>query len=204
MYYQWHGKCYFGGAHGIAGILFTLLQFPSELARIPDASRDIRDTAEALLGQRFPSGNLPSSEGSDRDRLVHWCHGPTGLVPLMLLMADVFGEARYRVIATELGELVWARGLLSTKGPGLCHGIPGNGYVFLALYRASSQEEALWLRRARHFAVVTLQHLRDLTRNADTPASLFEGAAGALSFWQDTLAAENDVQRAARFPGYEF
>lgn len=204
LYYQWHRKCYFGGCHGIAGILFTLLQFPAELVRIPDAYQHIRDTADALLGQRFPSGNLPSSEGSVRDELVHWCHGPVGLVPLLLLMADVFGEARYRAIATELGELIWTRGLLSTKGPGLCHGIPGNGYVFLALQRASSQEETLWLRRARHFAVVTVQKMRELTRNADTPASLFEGAAGALSFWQDSLAAETDIQQAARFPGYEF
>jgi hypothetical protein len=42
---------------------------------------------EIFLAQaaRYPSGNLKSSlESTSGDRLVHWCHGATGLVPLMV------------------------------------------------------------------------------------------------------------------------
>ncbi|CAK0806492.1 unnamed protein product [Prorocentrum cordatum] len=140
-----------GGAHGVAGILLTLLQLPSELAQAGEGSLQlVRDTADKLLSQRFQSGNLPSSAGSHRDRCVHWCHGAPGLVPLLLQMSTVYQDARYLQLALESGEVVWRRGLLRTKGLGLCHGIPGNGYVFLSLCRATG--DALWLRRAQHFS----------------------------------------------------
>merc|ERR1712228_357651 len=90
------------------------------------------------------------------DRLVQWCHGATGFVPLLLRLADVFEEPRYEEQAFQMGEVTWARGLLKTKGPGLCHGIPGNGYAFLALHHRNAvrtgKVETPWLRRARHFA----------------------------------------------------
>lgn len=36
--------------------------------------------------------------------------------------------------ALAVSDVVWARGLLK-KGVGLCHGISGNAYLFLYLYR---------------------------------------------------------------------
>jgi hypothetical protein len=45
-------------------------------------------------------------------------------------MRQVFGDERYLTAARRCGDTVWQRGLLS-KGPGLCHGVGGNGYVFL-------------------------------------------------------------------------
>ncbi len=44
----------------------------------------VRRTVHKLLQIRFPSGNLPSSLGSEKDVLVHWCHGAPGLVPLLV------------------------------------------------------------------------------------------------------------------------
>ena len=53
LYFEWHEKCYLGGAHGIAGILNILLQFPQELATAGrDASDLVRATAEKLLDHR--------------------------------------------------------------------------------------------------------------------------------------------------------
>eukprot|EP00928_Gymnodinium_smaydae_P057422 TRINITY_DN40669_c0_g1_i1.p1 TRINITY_DN40669_c0_g1~~TRINITY_DN40669_c0_g1_i1.p1 ORF type:complete len:413 (-),score=22.82 TRINITY_DN40669_c0_g1_i1:89-1327(-) len=204
LYFEWHGKCYFGGAHGLAGILFTLLQFPDELAQCPDGTHLVRATADRLLAHRFPSGNMPSSEGSDRDRLIHWCHGPVGFIPLLLRMADFFKDSKYTEMAASMGEVVWTRGLLSTKGPGLCHGIPGNGYCFLALHRLAPRGDERWLRRAKHFAVFVADHIAELAPLCDRRFSLFEGLAGAFTFWHDVLAAKDNPEEVARFPGYEF
>lgn len=205
LYYEWHEKCYFGGAHGIAGILLTLLQLPAELraAASGEGPRLVRATADALLSRRFSSGNLPSSEGSQKDRLVHFCHGATGLIPLLVKMATTFREPSYLSMAFESGETVWKRGLLSTKGPGLCHGIPGNGYSLLVLHRASG--DALWLRRAQHFGVFAARRAAELTRMAERPFSLFEGLAGAVCFWVDVLHASTSTAASdVRFPCYEF
>eukprot|EP00927_Polykrikos_kofoidii_P031676 TRINITY_DN27199_c0_g1_i1.p1 TRINITY_DN27199_c0_g1~~TRINITY_DN27199_c0_g1_i1.p1 ORF type:complete len:421 (+),score=59.20 TRINITY_DN27199_c0_g1_i1:147-1409(+) len=205
LYYEWHEKCYFGGAHGIAGILLTLLQLPEELqsAQGGEGLRLVRGTADVLLSRRFRSGNLPSSEGNSKDRCVHWCHGATGLVPLLVKMAEVYNEQRYLMMALETGQIVWRRGLLSTKGLGLCHGTPGNGYALLVCYRATG--DRLWLRRAQHFAVFAAEYEAQLLPLADRPFSLFEGVAGAVCFWADTLyASTSTFIRDLCFPCYEF
>lgn len=48
--------------------------------------------------------------------------------------------------ATRAAEVVWHRGLLK-KGPGLCHGLTGNGYALLRVYRSTNDRR--WLRRAQ-------------------------------------------------------
>jgi len=100
------------------------------------------------------------------------------------------GEARaatYMQTAVDAGEAVWSKGLLF-KGPGLCHGISGkipfihvdysfddisilivvgNGYVFLALYRATRDKR--YLHRAVQFALAFLDpRYRDRMRSPDT------------------------------------
>lgn len=51
--------------------------------------------------------------------------------------------------ATMAGENIWLNGILK-KGFGLCHGISGNGYGLLSLYRHTKNED--WLYRALTFA----------------------------------------------------
>ncbi|CAE7663088.1 Lancl2, partial [Symbiodinium microadriaticum] len=202
LYYEWHDKCYLGGAHGIAGILHTLVQLPEELAAAgSDVANLICQSADKLLDGRFVSGNLPSSLGSDRDRLVQFCHGATGAVPLMLRLASVYKQPRYLQQAQELGHVIWRRGLLSTKGLGLCHGTPGNGFAFLGLYRQTRDE--VWLNRALHFAVFACEHQDDLSQLADRPYSLFEGLAGAACFWGSVICDGSTVilEGGFRFTG---
>lgn len=43
--------------------------------------------------------------------------------------------------AKRAGECVWRLGLLK-KGLGLCHGMGGNGYVFLRLYQVTGVRPA--------------------------------------------------------------
>lgn len=101
--------------------------------------------------------------------------------------------------AIEAGEVVWKRGLL--KRVGLCHGISGNTYVFLALYRLTKNEEML--KRAKLFACFLLGRGVKLIRKkkmhkGDHPFSLFEGVGGMSYLFFDMMNPDE-----ARFPGYE-
>lgn len=57
---------------------------------------------------------------------------------------------RYLEVARRSSDVVWKRGLL-TKGNGICHGVAGNGYAFLALRKADAAD-GRHLHRARIFA----------------------------------------------------
>lgn len=58
---------------------------------LTDSERNnvIRPTIDWLTKNRFTSGNFKSSEGRDRDSLVHWCHGSPGAVYLYLIASKV-------------------------------------------------------------------------------------------------------------------
>lgn len=50
----------------------------------------VKPTLDWLLNQRYSSGNFQSSlESSSSDRLVQWCHGAPGFVPLCILAHQV-------------------------------------------------------------------------------------------------------------------
>jgi hypothetical protein len=141
LMWEWHEKRYLGAAHGLCGILLVLLHFRDVVAALGDLQL-VKDTIDQLLRTRFPSGNLPSSVGSDTDRLVHWCHGAPGLVPLLLEAHAAFGEPAYLAAAADAARVVRERGLLR-KGFGLCHGTSGNGLALLALHRATPSDDHL-------------------------------------------------------------
>lgn len=86
--------------------------------------------------------------------------------------------------AQRAADDIWARGLL-TKGVGLCHGISGNAYAFLALHRATGEDA--YLARAQQFALYAARHWQALYGRPDRPASLYEGLAGSACLWMDVL-----------------
>ena len=93
--YEWHGKKYWGAAHGLAGIMHVLMHTELKL----DEQDDVKNTLLYMIKNRFPSGNYPSSEGNDSDRLVHWCHGAPGVALTLVtlaLMHFVLSETRRR------------------------------------------------------------------------------------------------------------
>ncbi|XP_057488627.1 lanC-like protein GCR2 [Actinidia eriantha] len=53
----------------------------------PDEVEDVKGTLRYMI-QNFPSGNYPSSEGSESDRLVHWCHGASGVALTLVKAAE--------------------------------------------------------------------------------------------------------------------
>lgn len=55
--------------------------------------------------------------------------------------------------ARRCASLIWHKGILR-KGPGLCHGVSGNGYAFLLMYRLTGDEE--YLEKAKAFAYILM------------------------------------------------
>ncbi|KAI5071569.1 hypothetical protein GOP47_0013820 [Adiantum capillus-veneris] len=196
LMYEWHGKKYWGAAHGLAGIMHVLMHFPLS----EDDANDVKGTLHYMIANRLPSGNYPAAEGDTDDRLVHWCHGAPGVLLTLCKAAEVFPSDKiFKEAAVDAGEVVWRRGLL--KRLGVCHGISGNAYAFLALYRLTG--DLLHLHRARAFSTFLHEHAWDLIaagkmHGGDRPLSLFEGSAGLACLWFDIAKPED-----ARFPAYE-
>ncbi|CEL97459.1 unnamed protein product [Vitrella brassicaformis CCMP3155] len=207
--YEWHGKCYLGAAHGLAGILQVLLLCRSDLPHInlQTSGHDASVTPMSLISRclnvlsssphMFPGGNVSSSVGSTHDRLVQWCHGAPGFLPVYVQAMEVFPSERERFarVALQMGEAVWQRGLLR-KGVGLCHGIAGNAFALLSAYRIARDPK--WLRRAQQFAAYSLEHFDDLRRIPDRPYSLFEGMGGLVCLLTQLRSPDR-----ALFPAYE-
>ncbi|XP_075255924.1 glutathione S-transferase LANCL1-like [Convolutriloba macropyga] len=195
MHFEWHESEYVGGAHGYAGIFYFLLK----LRNCPSVQAVLHTVLKSalywFLELQLDSGNYPSSIGSGRDKLVHWCHGAPSAVFTLITAYEVYGDEKFKSAALECGQCVWKRGFLK-KGYGICHGTAGNAYTFLALYRATGNFQHLY--RAVCFAQLCLDFDKP-HRSADRPFSLFEGLAGTMYFLIDMLDHEN-----ARFPCYEF
>jgi len=218
LVWKWHESFYLGAAHGMCGILYTILCFYRLVLDIPTQpliATWIQETIHGLDHFCFPSNNLISSIDPNwnsyvvqqktslllspqHDRLVHWCHGATGHVLLLIKAYEVFQEEKYLFQAQDIARrVIFPRGLLK-KGVGLCHGISGNAYALLALHRAtvswnrnrnpdSSQgiHTTEWLNMAVNFAIFALEHLDELAEVPDRPYSLFEGMAGLSSLLID-------------------
>lgn len=196
LMFEWYGEKYLGAAHGLAGIMHVLMDMDLK----PDEAQDVKGTLKYMIKNRFPGGNYPvSEEDRKRDALVHWCHGAPGIVLTLAKAAKVFGDKEFLEAVTESAEVVWNRGLL--KRVGICHGISGNTYVFLTLYRLTGNMEYLY--RAKAFACFLLDQAHKLIskgemHGGDRPYSLFEGMGGMAYLFLDMIEPSE-----ARFPAYE-
>ena len=191
LMYTWHEKHYLGAAHGLAGILLTLLHSGS----VPRDQLDshVIPAVNYLLSQRHPSNNLRSSLGSQLDKLVQWCHGAPGLIALLTEAHSQVGGG-FLQEAFKCATPIWQRGL-PRKGHGLCHGTLGNAYSFVDLYQRT--EDPSWLCKAVHFTEWAMGE-RDVGKTYDTEMGLFDGLAGVVYFYTDML----DPKTAA-FPGFQ-
>ncbi|XP_077223750.1 lanC-like protein GCL2 [Tasmannia lanceolata] len=195
LMYEWHGKKYWGAAHGLVGIMHVLMDMELK----PEDQEYVKGTLRYMIRNRFPSGNYPSSEENKEDRLVHWCHGAPGFALTLAKAAQVFGDEEFLKAAADAGEVVWNRGLL--RKVGICHGVSGNAYVFLSLYRVTGNVEFLY--RAKAFACFLVDKSDRLISDGemhggDRPLSLFEGSGGLAYLFLDMIEPSE-----ARFPAYE-
>nr|XP_012559466.2 lanC-like protein 3 isoform X1 [Hydra vulgaris] len=198
LLYSYYETEYLGAGHGLASILLMLLNFPPCYVAKHDIEKDIKMSVDYLL-RCEENGNYPPVANETRDdwnELIHWCHGAPGVIYLLVKSYMIWKEQKYLDAALRCGEVIWAKGLLR-KGPGLCHGIAGNGYAFLLLFRLTRDEK--YLRRARQFAAfMQTEEFKSNSRVPDAPYSLFEGIAGTACFLSD-LAKPDD----AHFPFME-
>jgi len=213
LMYEWHEKRYLGAAHGLSGILYTILvvmqhhrwhhdrdnthEEKSKKQKVESVDnlnykfddKVIKSSIDFIISTRLPTGNYPTRDDSEEDRLVQWCHGAPGVVLLLCKAYEVFGDSKYGELACDGCDAVWGRGLLK-KGLGLCHGIAGNAYAFLATYKVTKQEK--YLHRACQFskfpwATDSTHLLKEMIKTPDWPYSLYEGIGGAVLLYNDLV-----------------
>ncbi len=120
----------------------------------------------------------------------------TGIVYLFAKAFILWNDDKYLQACLRCGELTWQKGLLK-KGPGICHGVAGSGYVFLLLYRLTSDERHF--HRALKFAeFIFMQEFQQGAKTPDSPFSLYEGYAGLVCFLTDLLQPHK-----AEFPFFD-
>jgi hypothetical protein len=151
LIYVWHKSEYIGGAHGYFGILYMLLAamqiLSPDFIKKPETTDKLRlwreyifYTIKFLVNGQQSTGNFPSNvakigKGAPSDT-VQFCHGSPGAVACLLKAAEVFTNHKdyFLQSAVRACENIWNQGLCK-KGWGLCHGITGNAYAFLSMYR---------------------------------------------------------------------
>ena len=107
----------------------------------------------------------------------------SGIVYLFARAFLYWKDDKYLDACLRCGEVTWEKGLLK-KGPGICHGVAGSGYVFLLLYRLTSDEKHL--HRAVQFAdFLSTEEYKADARTPDRPYCLYEGLAGTACFLAD-------------------
>ncbi|XP_017154539.1 lanC-like protein 3 homolog [Drosophila miranda] len=203
LMYAFHGTEYLGAAHGLSGILHMLLESPwfrkgyslasesslFDITAPADVLPDLKRSIDCILTLQNDEGNFPMSleEGNDR-RLVQWCHGAPGVVYLLAKAYLIFKEYKYLQAIERAADHVWRRGFLR-KGPGICHGVAGNAYVFLLLFRLT--HATIYLYRAHKFMeLLTSDEFKQKARVPDRPHSLYEGVAGTVCYLVDLLEPE--------------
>lgn len=213
LVFYWHEKAYIGAAHGYAGILHCLLQARHYMTE-EQTNRLVKPTVDFVQQLQFAqTGNFPSSLSNEDDRLVHWCHGSPGVIHLLILAYQVFGDTKYLNAAVKSANDIWTRGLLKKgtykrfelaklyfsflPGFGICHGVAGNGYAFLRLFQLTHDQKYLY--RAIKFGEWCCGDGQSyVSRIADRPYSLFEGLAGTVFYLTDLLNPKD-----AKFPAFQ-
>ena len=123
-----------------------------------------------------------------------------GVVYLFAKAYLVWSDPKYLDACVQCAELTWRKGLL-IKGPGICHGIAGSGYVFLLLYRLVDDPflKSKYLHRAQMFAEFMLtEEFNKYARRPDKPYSLYEGLSGTVCFLVDLIQPDK-----AMFPFFD-
>ncbi|GAB6031012.1 LanC-like protein 3 [Chamberlinius hualienensis] len=201
LMYSYYKTEYLGAAHGLSSILQMMLCFPKCYESDENAQRDIKGAVDYMLDLQQSNGNFPTAVDEinrrpSENELIHWCHGAPGVVYLMAKAWLIWKDERYLQACLKCGELIWKQGLLR-KGPGICHGVAGNGYTFLLLYRLTKDPKHL--HRAFMFAqFLNTSEFKKNARTPDSPCSLYEGLAGTVCFLVDLLDPDK-----AHFPLFD-
>ncbi|KAI4837727.1 7-helix-1 protein [Plasmodium brasilianum] len=163
-------------------------------------------TDEILTHYISKEYNIYSSIKKDKnkkknDTLIQWCHGNVGFIILLIellkynYVPTFFCNKYNKQFIERMGLLLWERGLLY-KGFGLCHGISGNGMIFLYLYNYTNDKH--WYIKALKYALFSIKYFDKFYTVPDRPDSLFEGYAALVVFLIFLLKPH-----LTYFPGYD-
>ena len=166
---------YLGPAHGFAGNVHALRGFVDEDLMRARVTTALTRTA----GRENGMINWPPLDGPLGENIrVQWCHGAPGIVATL-------GDLIPLKMALGGGELTWRAGPLR-KGPGPCHGTAGNGFAFLRLHELTG--DALWLERARRFAMHAIEQVqRERAELGRGRYTLFTGHVGVALYLRACL-----------------
>jgi len=188
---------FWGQGHGSTGVIHQLLDIP-ELVANETVAQYIKNTLDYYLTLQLPDGNFPTPQmppyPPDPDILVQWCHGAPGFMATLTHGYKVFGNENYLKSADKASDAVWNRGIL-TKGLMLCHGVSGNSYMFLYMYKETNMPKYLY--RAIKFQEYTLSQpiMVDPTimrQPTPSPFMFFQGSyGGATILWSDMLTGKS-------------
>jgi hypothetical protein len=180
---------FLGPVHGFAGNVIPLLRGWAWLT--PAQQSYVAEFVPATLeanAWKYEIGTTwgPRSKREKRLFICQHCHGAPGMVTTF---ADaLFAAPEFEKLLLDGGRFAWAAGPL-TKGANLCHGTGGNGYAFLKLYRRT--KDALWLDRARQFAMTAIvQYRGSLAAVGRGRYSLWTGDIGLAVYLWDCITEE--------------
>jgi len=174
-----------GAGHGFASNAHSLLRGRALLGEgwAAEVEQAVADTAATLAIREDGLVNWPTAADPYWAKRfatrVQWCHGAPGLITSL---ATLPRDPRTDGLLARAGELTWRAGPLA-KGASLCHGTAGNGCAFLALHARTG--DALWLDRARTFAI----HALEQVEASEPRHSLWTGHIGAALYLRDCLDA---------------
>ncbi|KAJ6648446.1 LanC-like protein 3 like [Pseudolycoriella hygida] len=202
LLYPYYDCEHLGALYGLSSILLVLLASPlfhrcpdsDEFLHISEDTYDlVQSTVDRLLEFQDEEGHFPATVEDNEvpyqcmklPSLVQWCTDSPGIIYLLIKSYEIFRDVKYLDAARKVTDVIWKYGLL-TAGPSLCHGVAGNGYAFLVMYRVTGETKFLY--RAFRFA----QFLRnpeflELPETEAYKYSLFEGLAGVVCFLLDLM-----------------
>jgi len=178
-----------GPVHGYAGNMIPVFRdwrwlTQAQQARIADF---VPRTLEGTAWRSEAGATWQSRASIDRPpHLCQHCHGAPGMVTTF---ADApFASPELETLLIEGGKFTWTAGPLA-KGSNLCHGTGGNGYAFLKLFRRT--KDAVWLDRARTFAMTAIAQCREARQQLGRGRySLWTGDVGLACYLWDCLEGE--------------
>jgi hypothetical protein len=155
-----HTLKFLGPVHGFAGNMIPLLRGWDWLT--PEQQQIVAAASEQALayyalwsddGANWPP--VVEAEDQGRKPLCQHCHGAPGMV-------SAFANAPFSTPGFEKlllgGAMMTFHAGPLAKGSNLCHGTGGNGYALLKMFERTG--DAVWLERARVFAMVAIDQMR--------------------------------------------
>ncbi|WP_408097074.1 lanthionine synthetase C family protein [Peredibacter sp. HCB2-198] len=183
--YVGQSSIYIGAAHGAVGNIFSLLRASIHMNKTDLQS--IREYAISLLKRTALENETEVNwpilySNNNKEPLVHWCHGATGVVMQLATLLPIGIDSKFDELMIKAGNLIWKAGPLK-KGANLCHGTSGSGAALLKLFERTGDE--IWLQRARTLAMATLKQIEEDRETYKQPRySLWTGDIGAVLFLQ--------------------